>query len=260
MSLETVLTESKDGIGTLTLNRPDVRNALNPTMIREIDAALRTFDGDAQVRVVLVRGAGDRAFCAGADLKAVAGHASTLEAREHFGGIAMILEAMARMRKPIIAQVHGYALAGGCGLAAGCDLVVAAEDAVFGLPEIKVGLLPLIVMAPILRSVGRKRGLLMVLSGDQISARDAYEMGLVSLLVPREQLESKARELAEKLAGYSPSALALAKEGFVTMQDMDYGKSLRYLRELSTLVALSDDAKEGIAAFFEKRRPRWTGR
>jgi len=260
MSGETVLTETKDGVGTLTFNRPEARNALNPAMIREIDAALRAFEQDLETRVVLIRGAGERAFCAGADLKAVAGHASTLQAREHFGGIATILELMARMKKPIIAQVHGYALAGGCGLAAGCDLVVASEDAIFGLPEIKVGLLPLIVMAPILRSVGRKRGLLMILTGEQFSARDAWEMGLVSMLVPREQLETKARALAEKLAGYSPSALALAKEGFITMQEMEYGKSLRYLRELSTLVALSDDAKEGIAAFFEKRAPRWTGR
>ncbi len=260
MTGETILTELKGGVGTLTLNRPDVRNALNPAMIREIHEALHAFDQEADARVVLIRGAGDRAFCAGADLKAVAGHASPLEAREHFGGIAKILELMARMRKPIIAQVHGYALAGGCGLAAGCDLVVASEDAVFGLPEIKVGLLPLIVMAPIVRSVGRKRGLLMVLSGEQITARDAWEMGLVSLLVPRELLETKARELAEKLAGYSPSALALAKEGFMTIQDMEYGKSLHYLRKLSALVALSDDAKEGIAAFFEKRPPRWTGR
>jgi len=260
MSGETVLTEVKGGVGTLTLNRPEVRNALNPTMIHEIDAALRAFDLDPEARVVLIRGAGDRAFCAGADLKAVLGHASALEVREHFGGIATILEVMARMRKPIIAQVHGYALAGGCGLAAGCDLVVASEDAVFGLPEIKIGLLPLIVMAPILRSIGRKRGLLMVLSGDQINARDALEMGLVSLLVPRELLETKARELAEKLAGYSPLALALAKEGFATIQDMEYGKSLHYLRELSAVVALSDDAKEGIGAFFEKRPPRWTGR
>jgi len=138
--------------------------------------------------------------------------------------------------------------------------VVASEDAVFGLPEIKIGLLPLIVMAPILRSIGRKRGFLMVLSGEQITARDAWEMGLVSVLVLRELLETKARELAEKLAGYSPLALALAKEGFATIQDMEYGKSLHYLRELSAVVALSDDAKEGIGAFFEKRPPRWTGR
>lgn len=164
------------------------------------------------------------------------------------------------MKTPVIAQVHGYALAGGCGLAAGCDLVIASDDAVFGLPEIKVGLVPLIVMAPILRAVGRKRGLLMILSGEPVSAREAFEMGLVSRLVPRADLERETMTLAGKLAKLSPTALGLAKEAAGTIQDMEYGKSLRYLRELITLVGLSDDAKEGIAAFFEKREPRWRGR
>jgi enoyl-CoA hydratase/carnithine racemase len=210
--------------------------------------------------VIVLRGAGERAFCAGADLKGVGDRGTTLQARESFGGLARILERMARMRTPVIAQVHGYALAGGCGLAAGSDIVVAADDAVFGLPEIKVGLLPLIVMAPILRAVGRKRGLLMILSGEPVAAREAFEMGLVSRLVARAELESTVSALARTLAGYSPTALGLAKEAAAMVPDMEYGAALRYLRELITLVALSDDAREGIAAFFEKRAPRWTGR
>ena len=185
---------------------------------------------------------------------------TTLQARESFGGLGRILEHMARMRTPVIAQVHGYALAGGCGLAAGADIVIAADDAVFGLPEIKVGLLPLIVMAPILRAVGRKRGLLMILTGEPVPAREAYEMGLVSRVVPRPDLERVVGDLARTLAGYSPTALGLAKEAASMVPDMEYGAALRYLRELITLVALSDDAREGIAAFFEKRPPRFTGR
>jgi len=137
---------------------------------------------------------------------------------------------------------------------------VAADDAVFGLPEIKVGLLPLIVMAPILRAVGRKRGLLMILSGEPVGAREAYEMGLVSRLVPRADLAGAVDALARTLAGYSPTALGLAKEAAATAPDMEYGAALRYLRELITLVALSGHAREGIAAFFDKRPPRWTGR
>ena len=176
------------------------------------------------------------------------------------GNAARILEAMARMKTPLVAKVHGFALAGGCGLAAGCDIVIAADDAVFGLPEIKVGLLPLIVMAPILRSVGRKRGMLMILSGEQVPAREACEMGLVSRLVPRAELDSAVEALARTLAGFSPMALGLAKEAAATATGLEYGAALRYLRELLTLVAMSDDAKEGIAAFFEKRPPRWTGR
>ena len=254
-----LLVEVAEGVARVTLNRPEVRNALNEALLRELESTLRRLEDDPAARVVVLRGAGDRAFCAGADLKKVADRGTTLQARESFGGLGRILEHMARMRTPVIAQVHGYALAGGCGLAAGADIVVAADDATFGLPEIKVGLLPLIVMAPILRAVGRKRGLLMILTGEPVSAREAHEMGLVSRVVPRGDLDRTVDALARTLAGYSPTALGLAKEAAGMVPDMEYGAALRYLRELITLVALSDDAREGIAAFFEKRPPRFTG-
>lgn len=260
MSYDTLLVDMRDGIARVTLNRPDVRNALNQTMLRELDAALGALERDPAARVIVLSGAGDKAFCAGADLKGVGERGTTLQARESFGGLARILEAIPRMRTPVIAQVHGFALAGGCGLAAGCDIVVAADDAVFGLPELKVGLVPAIVMAPILRSVGRKRGLLMILSGEQIQAREAYEMGLVSRLVTRDSLAEAVSDLARAIAGLSPIAVGLVKEAAAAVPDMEYGAALRYLREITTLVALSEDAKEGIAAFFEKRPPRWTGR
>ncbi|MGH7353597.1 MAG: enoyl-CoA hydratase/isomerase family protein [Candidatus Rokuibacteriota bacterium] len=256
---ETLLTSVEDGVARVTLNRPEVRNALSRTLLDELGRALEALEADPAARVVVLSGAGDRAFCAGADLKGVGDRGTTLQARESSGGLVRILTAITTMRKPVIAQVHGYALAGGCGLAAGCDLVVASDDAVFGLPEIKVGLLPLMVMAPILRSVGRKRGLLMVLSGENVTAREAFEMGLVSRVVVRADLARETTALARRLAGFSPTALGVAKEAFYTIQDMEYGKSLHYLRELITLVAMSDDAREGIAAFFEKRPPRWTG-
>jgi enoyl-CoA hydratase/carnithine racemase len=255
-----LLVEVADGVARVTLNRPEVRNALNEALLRELESALRRLEDDPAARVVVLRGAGDRAFCAGADLRKVADRGTTLQARESFGGLGRILEHMARMRTPVVAQVHGHALAGGCGLAAGADIVVAADDATFGLPEIKIGLLPLIVMAPILRAVGRKRGLLMILTGEPVSAREAYEMGLVSRVVPRADLDGAVDALARTLAGYSPTALGLAKEAAGMVPDMEYGAALRYLRELITLVALSDDAREGIAAFFEKRPPRFTGR
>jgi enoyl-CoA hydratase/carnithine racemase len=257
---ETLLTALDGGVARITLNRPQVRNALSRTMVAELEAALAAAETDPTARVIVLAGAGERAFCAGADLRGVGDRGTTLQARESFGGLARILESMARMRTPVIAQVHGYALAGGCGLAAGCDLVLAADDAVFGLPEITVGLLPLVVMAPILRAVGRKRGLLMILSGEPVSAREAFEMGLVSRVVPRAELEAETTALAARLASFSPVAVALAKEAASTIQDMEYGKSLRYLRELITLVGLSDDAKEGIAAFFARRPPEWKGR
>ena len=260
MTHETLLVTVAEGVASVTLNRPEVRNALNGTMIRELEEALSALEADPHARVIVLAGAGDRAFCAGADLKGMGERGTTLQARESFGGLARILEAMARMKTPLVAKVHGFALAGGCGLAAGCDIVIAADDAVFGLPEIKVGLLPLIVMAPILRSVGRKRGMLMILSGEQVSAREAYEMGLVSRIVPRDELSPAVDALARALAGFSPTALGLAKEAAATVAGMEYSASLRYLREMITLVALSDDAREGIKAFFEKRAPNWTGR
>lgn len=260
MTERTVLVEVADGIARVTLNRPQVRNALNATLLAELAEALRALEADPAARVIVLRGAGDRAFCAGADLAGVRDRGTSLEARASFGALPAILESMARMRTPIIAQVHGYALAGGCGLAVGCDLVVASDDAVFGLPEIKVGVLPLIVMAPILRSAGRKRAMLMVLSGEPVSAREALEMGLVSRVVPRGDLDDAVTALARTLAGHSPTALGIAKEAALASAQMEYGAALAYLRELTTLVFLSDDAREGVAAFFEKRPPRWSGR
>ncbi len=260
MSYETLLTSLQDGVARVTLNRPEARNALSRTLVQELEAALAAYEADPDARVIVLSGAGDKAFCAGADLKGAGERGTTLQARESFGGLARILEAIARMRTPVIAQVHGFALAGGCGLAVGCDLIVASEDARFGLPEIKIGVLPLIVMAPILRAAGRKRGLLMILSGEPVSAREAFEMGLVSVVVPREELEAATTALARKIAAWSPMAVGIAKEAAATIQDMEYAKSLRYLRELTTLVFMSDDAREGIAAFFEKRKPDWKGR
>mgnify|MGYP003694107141 CR=1 FL=1 len=142
MSGETVLVEQRDGIATVTLNRPEARNALNAALVAELERALAALEADPAARVIVLRGAGDKAFCAGADLKGVGDRGTSLQARESFSGLPRILEAMARMRTPLIAQVHGFALAGGCGLAVGCDVVLAADDAVFGLPEIKLGLLP----------------------------------------------------------------------------------------------------------------------
>ncbi len=260
MSWETLLTTVEAGVARITLNRPEARNALSRTLVRELGEALAAFEADAAARVIVLAGAGDRAFCAGADLKALSDRGTALEARESFSGLARILDVIPRMRTPVIAQVHGFALAGGCGLAVGCDVVIAADDAVFGLPEITIGMLPLVVMAPILRAAGRKRGMLMILSGERVGSAEALAMGLVSRVVPRADLERESSALAARLAGFSPTALAIAKEAAMTAPDMEYGAALRYLRELTTLVSMSDDVKEGVAAFFARRPPEWKGR
>jgi enoyl-CoA hydratase/carnithine racemase len=260
MSHETLLVDVRDGVATVTLNRPEARNALNQTLIRELGDALEALDGDDRARAIVLRGAGDRAFCAGADLKGLFHEAPILEARARYAGLARILDGIPRMRTPVIGQVHGYALAGGCGLAAACDVVVASEDAVFGLPEIKLGLLPLMVLAPILRAAAPKRVLQLVLTGAELPAREALAIGLVGQVVPRAELGPTVEAMARTLAGYSPATLAIAKEAFYTALELDHAKALPYLRDLLTIVARSEDAQEGIAAFLEKRPPRWTGR
>jgi enoyl-CoA hydratase/carnithine racemase len=247
-------------VGTLTLNRPEARNALNQTVIRELGDALAHLEGDTETRVLIVRGAGERAFCAGADLKGMFRTGSIIDAREEYAGLARILEAIPRMRMPVIAQVHGYALAGGCGLAAACDLVIAAEDARFGLPEIKLGLLPLMVLAPILRAASPRRVLELVLTGRELPASEALEIGLATRVVPRAELDRTVAEIARTLAALSPATLALGKEAFYRALELPYAQALAQLRDLLTIVARSEDAQEGIAAFLEKRPPRWRGR
>jgi enoyl-CoA hydratase/carnithine racemase len=260
VNYETILVEVAEGVATVTLNRPEARNALNRTLIGELGNALERLDADGAARAIILRGAGERAFCAGADLKGMFREASILEAREQYAGLARILEGIPRMRTPVIGQVHGYALAGGCGLAVACDIVIASDDAIFGLPEIKLGLLPLMVLAPILRAGSPKRVLPLVLTGAELPAGEALAMGLVSQVVPRAELTGTVERLARTLAGYSPATVALAKEAFYTALELDHAKALPYLRDLLTIVARSEDAQEGIAAFLEKRPPRWTGR
>jgi enoyl-CoA hydratase/carnithine racemase len=260
VSYETLLVDVRDGVGTLTLNRPEARNALNQTVIRELGDALARLEGDVETRVLIVRGAGERAFCAGADLKGMFRTGSIIDARAEYAGLARILEAIPRMRMPVIAQVHGYALAGGCGLAAACDLVIAAEDARFGLPEIKLGLLPLMVLAPILRVASPRRVLELVLTGRELPASEALEIGLATRVVPRAELDRTVAEVARTLAALSPATLALGKEAFYRALELPYAQALAQLRDLLTIVARSEDAQEGIAAFLEKRPPRWRGR
>jgi enoyl-CoA hydratase/carnithine racemase len=260
MSHETLLVDVRDGVATLTLNRPEARNALNQTVIRELGAALARLEGDVEARVVVIRGAGERAFCAGADLKDMFRTGSILDAREQYAGLAQILEAIPRMRTPVIARVHGHALAGGCGLAAACDVVIAADDAVFGLPEIRLGLLPLMVLAPILRTASPRRVLELVLTGRELPAPEALEIGLVTRVVPRAELDRVVGEVTRTLAGLSPATVALGKEAFYRALELPYAQALAHLRDLLTIVARSEDAQEGIAAFLEKRPPRWQGR
>lgn len=244
-------------VTTLRLNRPEQRNALNSETIETLINALETYGGAAQVRVIRLTAAGDKAFCAGADLRQVDALQSVEEVRQYFGGMARLMAAMHRCPKPIVAAVFGYTLAGGMGLAAGADLVVAAEDTVFGLPEIQIGLFPMVVMAPIMRHLGQRRTLELAWTGDRIDAKTAERWGFVNRVYPTPNLQRDSVKFCEELSEKSAFIASLGKQAARTAEDLPYEDALRYLQEMVSLVALSDDSREGIRAFWEKRRPRW---
>jgi enoyl-CoA hydratase/carnithine racemase len=245
-------------IATLTLNRPEARNALNGPHMRDILAALRELEANPEVRVIIMRGAG-RGFCAGADIGEFLGK-GVMVAREYLRTVGDILEQLFRMPKPVIAQVHGFALAGGCGLAVGCDFTIAAEDALFGLPEINIGLWPYTVMVPIMRCVPRKVAWELFATGERIDGREAARIGMANRAVPAERLADEVRALAEKLAAKSASTMAMGKQAFMTMTDLEFIKALQYAREMIVLNTLTEDGQEGPRSFKEKRAPRWTHR
>jgi enoyl-CoA hydratase/carnithine racemase len=256
-----VAVDTSDGVRTVCIDRESKRNALNRSTLLELEEAFEAAARDPEVRVIVLRGAGERAFCAGADLAEVLDHESIEASRSHFGAVARVIRAMQRAGPPVIARVPGYALAGGCGLAVAADFTLASESARFGLPEIGIGLLPLMVSAPIYRALGsRKRLLDLVLTGRQVDAAEALEIGLVTRVVPDAQLDRELEALALRLASLSPAAMRLGKEAVYTLCEMDEDASLKYLREAIVLTSRTEDAREGISAFFEKREPVWKGR
>jgi enoyl-CoA hydratase len=249
------------GIRTVTIDREARRNALDRATLDELEAALADVARAPDVRVVVLRGAGTGAFSAGADLKELLAHATLEERRRHFDGVARVIRAMHELAVPVVARVQGFALAGGCGLAVAADFTIAAESAVFGLPEIGIGLLPLVVSAPILRATGSRKVVLdLMLTGRRVAADEALRLGLATRVVPDARLDDEVDALAAQLASLSSAALRLGKEAVYAMSEMEYGAALRYLREMIVLTASTEDAREGITAFFEKRDPKWTGR
>ena len=249
----TILVDDRGPIGRITLNRPDKRNPIGPATCGELVAALAALKANADVRVVILTGAG-KAFSAGGDLAAMqpgGGPTATL---------VELFTSMHELGKPIIAMVNGPALAGGLGLMVACDLVIAAETAELGTTEIAVGLWPMMITAEITRSVGRKKTLEMMMTGRKLSASEALEAGLVNRIVPAAELEAQTMQLASDIAERSPAALRLGLHAFYRSQDMELEPQLRYLQaELGRVLAL-DDAREGITAFLHKRKPVWKGK
>jgi len=238
---------------TLTLNRPDRRNALNAALIEQLLARLAGAAADDRIRVLILTGAGDRAFCAGADLSGDVGGAGTARYAE-------LLQTLLHFPKPTIARINGYCLAGGMGLMLACDITIAHEAAQFGTPEVNVGLWPMMIGALIARNMSPKQAMPMVMLGERFTAQQAMAWGLLSYLVPNDVLDRKVQDIAAQLARKSPIGMKLGKAAFHAMQEMPLEKALPFLQSQLARLAATEDAREGIEAFLEKRQPRFTGR
>jgi enoyl-CoA hydratase/carnithine racemase len=245
----------EDYVGEITLNRPDNLNTFNFSLARELQQALLELDAADTVRAIIVKGAG-RAFCAGIDVSFIPDK-TTLEYREWIECMELPLVTISRLRKPVIAQVHGVAAANGAGLVAAADLAVCADNARIGLTAINVGLNCVGPVVPVRRSVGRKRALEMLFSGDLVPAKEALAMGLVNKVVAEADLAQETRKWAASLAQKSPVALQISKTAFYAAEDMSYQNAFEYMNEVFARLCSSEDAKEGISAFMERRSPVW---
>jgi enoyl-CoA hydratase len=247
-----------DHVALVTLRRPEVLNALNFALLDTLATALEALDGDEDCHAIVIAGSGERAFAAGADIKELAEQTPvTLSAHDHFRH----WDRIGRIRKPLIAAVRGVALGGGCELAMACDLIVAADDARFGQPEIKLGVMPGAGGTQRLtRALGKARAMDMILTGRTMGAREAESRGLVTRVVPAEATLTSALELAAEIAAQAPLAVIAAKEAVRQADELSLAAGLAFERRAFFLLFASDDQREGMDAFAAKRQPTWKGR
>ncbi len=257
--LEQALLSSEGHVATVTLNRPEKRNPLSATMLRDLTEAFRWCRDEPEVRVVVLTGAG-RVFCAGADLSSFDGDTSGLERYRSRDLFVDLFVLMAELGMPIVGRINGHALAGGLGLACSCDLLVSVDTATFGTPEINVGIWPMMIQAILSRNLPRKVLLEMEMLGDRWTATQLQSLGVINRVVSHELLDPTVNEIAEQLAKKSPVAMRLGRDSFYRHQDMDFRAALHYLHGQFLLVSQTEDSREGIKAFFEKREPDFKGR
>ncbi|KXP12868.1 enoyl-CoA hydratase [Tsukamurella pulmonis] len=250
-----IRTHVADGLGVLTLGAAARRNPLSLATMREATAALERFDADPAVRVIVIRAEGP-AFSAGHDLSEMVGRTLD-EEREIFAACTDLMAAVHRARQPVIAQVQGMALAAGCQLVATCDLAVAAADARFSTPGVKIGLFCSTPMIPLTRAIGRKRAMQMLLTGEMINAETAVEWGLINAAVPADLLETTVTDLAQRIATSSGETLAIGKRAFYDQIDRTEPDAYAAMAEVMAANAVIPDAQEGMTAFLEKRSPVW---
>ncbi|RMF12659.1 MAG: crotonase [Candidatus Dadabacteria bacterium] len=254
------MTETADGCTTITLNRPQARNALSPDLLTALQEALDDAAADPDTRVVVITGAGEKAFCAGGDLGGGGKMPSPYERYELSRRFLNVVRTLNHYEKPTVARINGYCLAGGFGLALSCDFLVAHDQVKFGTPEIDRGLFPMMIMVPLMRSLPRKVVHDLVLLGRKMSANEADDLGLLQALVAPDELDTAVAELTGALASKSPVVMQLGKRAMNAIDGMTADQALEYLNTMLFVNQQTEDAIEGIMAFFQKREPQWKGR
>ena len=255
MSEDHLIYTVEEDVAWFTINREKQRNAISAEAITLFMKYLDLAEADAGVRAVCVTGSGDRAFCSGGDLAG----GMLEDGTDPITGYANLIKRLAGFPKPTVARVNGYCLAGGTGFMLACDIDIAREDAKFGTPEVNVGLFPMMIGALIFRNVPRKKAMEMILLGERLTAQEALEMGMLTRAVPAEKLDETVAGVLKILAGKSPIGLKLGKEAFYRTADMPLEAALDALSQELKKVIATEDAKEGMTAFIEKRKPVFTG-
>lgn len=256
---DTLRVTDRGHVRTVELHRPEVRNAMSPAMVSELLAAFAAAKADDAVRVVVLTGAGEKVFCAGGDLGGIGERQSDGGAPAKAGGPTALFRSFTELGKPILGRLNGHAMAGGLGLACACDLVIAADDVKLGTPEVNVGLWPMVIMSVISRSVTPKQALKLYLTGEPVDAARGVELGLITEAVPRARLNERVDELTSVLAAKSPAVARLGRDAYYATRDLDFIAQLDHLTGQLAAVAATEDSKEGVRAFTQKRAPVFTG-
>ncbi len=246
----------EEGVGYVTINREPQRNALTPEALALFHEYLNEAEKDEKVRALMVTGAGEKAFCTGAQLSG----AVTTGGMDIFASYAGLLDRIVSFPKPTVARVKGFCLAGGMGFMLACDIVIASDDSKFGTPEVNVGLWPMMIGALIFRNVLQKKAMEMILLGERLSAQEALAMGLITRVVPAADLDAEVKKVLAILTAKSPIGMRMGKQAFYAAANLPLREALGYLSEKIKEVAGTDDAREGITAFMEKRQPHFTGK
>jgi enoyl-CoA hydratase len=261
MAYEKVTYEAGDnGVATIALDDPETRNSLSPQLLGDLLGALAEAKEDDAVRCVVLTSTHEKVFSSGGNLAAFGADAPLIERYKGTQPFVQVFKAIGELGKPTIVAANGHVLAGALGIALACDLIVAKDSAGFGTPEINVGLFPFMIMALIYRNVPRKKTTEMLLLGERLTAEEAREAGIVNRVVPAEEFDDAVREWAEKLASKSPVVMKLGKDAMWRQMDMPLADALDYLSSQLTIELGTEDAIEGVMAFFEKREPEWKGR